>query len=109
MHEPPAVMLALTTEADQPRAEDLAQQLLDRGLVACVSLQQVTSFYRWQGQVERANEVQLLCKSTISALPALEAAVRELHSYDTPQWLVWPATASSDYAGWLTGAVAPTT
>ncbi len=100
-------MLALTTEADQQRAEDLAQQLLDRGLVACVSLQPVTSFYRWHGQVERAREVQLLCKSTPTALPALEAAVRELHSYDKPQWLVWPATASSDYAGWLAAEVFP--
>ena len=101
------VMLALTTEADQQRAEALAQQLLDRSLVACVSLQPVRSLYHWQGRIERSQEVQLLCKTSPSALPALEAAVRALHSYDTPEWLVWPATASVDYAAWLTGVVAP--
>lgn len=100
------VLVALTTEADQQRAEALAQQLLDRALVACVSLQPVTSLYHWQGKVERSQEVQLLCKTSAAALPALEAAVRELHSYDTPEWLVWPATAAADYAAWLAGVVA---
>ena len=100
-------MVALTTEADQRRAEALAQELLDRGLVACVSLQPVMSLYHWQGKVERSQEVQLLCKTSGSALPALAAAVNELHSYETPEWLVWPARASADYAAWLTGVVAP--
>ena len=99
-------MVALTTEADQQRAEALAQQLLERNLVACVSLRPVTSLYHWQGRIERSQEVQLLCKSTAAALPALEAAVRSLHSYDTPEWLVWSASASADYATWLAGVVA---
>lgn len=99
--------MALTTEADQQRAEALAQLLLDRGLVACVSLQPVTSLYHWNGRIERSQEVQLLCKTSASSLPALEAAVRALHSYDTPEWLAWPATASADYAAWLAGVVAP--
>ena len=102
---PAAVILALTTEASQQRAEALAEQLLSRGLVACVSLQPVHSLYHWQGQLERSQEVQVLCKTTAAGLAALETAVRALHSYDTPEWLVWSATPSAAYGAWVAAAV----
>jgi periplasmic divalent cation tolerance protein len=94
-------ILALTTEANQALAEQLAMSLLERQLAACVALKPVQSLYRWQGQIERAEEVQLLIKSDPSCADALEQAVHSLHSYSTPQWLVWRATASEPYASWL--------
>jgi len=99
------VILALTTEASQQKAEALAEQLLAQGLVACVTLQPVQSLYPWQGRLQRSQEVQLLCKTTAPALAALETAVHALHSYDTPEWLVWSATASQAYGAWVAEAV----
>ena len=84
MHAPPSLSLVLTTEADRERAEALARDLLERGLVACVSLHPVVSLYRWQGQLEQSEEVQLLLKTTPAHLEALRQALTELHSYDTP-------------------------
>ncbi|MCS5705525.1 divalent-cation tolerance protein CutA [Synechococcus sp. FGCU-3] len=95
-----AVVLALTTETDEERAEALARTLLDQRLVACVSLRPVRALYRWQGQLEESLEVELLLKTSPERLAALEAAVRELHSYDTPEWLCWQAEASGPYAAW---------
>lgn len=95
------VILALTTEADPGRAEALAQVLLERQLAACVTMQPMTSLYRWQGRVERSQEVQLLIKSRASLLAALEAAVHGLHSYSVPAWLHWPVVSSAPYAAWL--------
>ncbi len=94
------VVLALTTEADEEKAETLAHALLKRQLVACVSLRPVRSLYRWQGRIEDGTEVELLLKTTPVQLPALKAAVHELHSYDTPEWLCWLAEASTPYAAW---------
>ena len=94
-------IIALTTEASAEQAEALAMALLERRLAACVALKTVESLYRWDGRVERSSEVQLMIKSHASCSSALEEAVRELHSYSTPQWLLWPAEASSDYAAWL--------
>lgn len=96
----PAVVMVLTTEADGERAEALARCLLERRLVACVSLRPVRSLYRWQGQLEESCEVELLLKTCPERLAALHAAVRELHSYDTPEWLSWRAEASGPYAAW---------
>ena len=41
--------LVLTTEADQSKAEALAEQLITGRLAACVTLMPVQSCYLWQG------------------------------------------------------------
>ena len=46
MTDPLRLVLVLTTEADQARAQALAEALLERRLVACVSLQPLQSLYR---------------------------------------------------------------
>lgn len=94
-------LLVLTTEASAAQAEALAEAVLEQRLAACVELKPVHSLYRWQGQLERSDEVQLLIKTHPRCLQALETFVRQRHSYATPQWLHWPADASPDYAAWL--------
>jgi periplasmic divalent cation tolerance protein len=85
MTDPLRLVLVLTTEADQARAQALAEALLERRLVACVSLQPLQSLYRWKGQLQRDAEVQLLFKTSADQLGRLQDAVMELHSYDTPE------------------------
>ena len=58
-------MLALTTEANAERAQQLAEALLERHLVACVSIHPVQSFYRWEGALQASHEVQLLMKLSL--------------------------------------------
>jgi periplasmic divalent cation tolerance protein len=103
---PPAV-LALTTEADQARAEELARRVLDHRLAACVALRPVQSLYHWQGAIETAEEVQILFKTDRAHLAALEALVLACHSYACPQWLSWSASASPAYGAWLVGELSP--
>ena len=100
MSDSSALMLVLTTEADQARAQALAEALLKRRLVACVSLQPLQSLYRWKGELQREEEVQLLFKTSAGQLSRLQEAVMELHSYDTPEWLTWPVEASGAYGAW---------
>ena len=102
-----SVILALTTEATPDQAETLARALLERRLVACVSLQPLRSLYLWQGQLEQAQEVQLLLKSDVRRLQALQQAVLALHSYDTPEWLWWPVSAAPSYRSWLAAVISP--
>ena len=99
--------LCLTTEATPPLAEALAATLVERGLAACVALAPLRSVYRWQGELQRSEEVQLLIKTHPSRLQELEATVRQLHSYDTPEWLHWPAQAGGDYGAWVAACCRP--
>ena len=99
--------LVLTTEADQIKADALAEQLITRRLAACITLMPVQSCYRWQGKIERAQEVQLLIKTSSDRLEELLSALEALHSYDTPEILQMAAQAGAAYAAWALGALSP--
>ena len=105
MTMPTDLLLILTTEADQTRAGALAEQLIMRRLAACVSLMPVQSCYRWQGEIERSQEVQLLIKTSPQRLEELLAALESLHSYDTPEILHLAAQAGAAYAKWALSAL----
>lgn len=80
------VLLVLSNLPDAASAEKLAGVLLEQRLAACVNvLAPCTSVYRWQGQVERAQEVPVLIKTTRAAYPALEALIRANHPYELPE------------------------
>ena len=93
--------MVLTAEADSERAEALARVLLERRLVACVSLLPVRSLYRWQGSLEAGEEVKLLLKTTPCQLEGLRQAVLERHSYQIPEWIVLSGSSTGAYGLWL--------
>jgi periplasmic divalent cation tolerance protein len=103
------VRIVLSTAESREEAERIARALVEQRLAACVNLiPGLTSIYRWQGAVESADEILLLIKTTEANLKDLEAALRELHSYDVPEFLVLDAeAASSAYLSWLLESTNP--
>ena len=103
-------LVVFTTTATRDDAERLAHQLVERELAACVQiLPQMISVYRWQGKIEQADEALLLIKTTDAVYPALEKAIRELHSYQTPEMIALSVTAgSADYLAWLQATIQKT-
>lgn len=103
---PEAVLVITTTETPQ-EAELLAGTLIEAELAACVQLvAPLTSIYRWQGKIETAREVLLLIKTTQAAYAELEATIKRLHSYQTPEIIALPIMAGApDYLAWLQAAV----
>lgn len=99
--------VVLTTETDQIKADALAEQLITRRLAACITLMPVQSCYRWQGEIERAQEVQLLIKTSSDRLEELLSVLQALHSYDTPEILHMAAQAGAAYAAWALDALSP--
>lgn len=65
-------------------ADELAETLVEERLAACVNRLSTTSTYRWEGEVQRDDEIVLLAKTTDDAYHDLVARVRELHPYDVP-------------------------
>jgi periplasmic divalent cation tolerance protein len=105
------VRLVLTTTGSRDEAEGIAHALLDERLAACVNIiPGLTSIYRWQGSVETAAECLLLIKTTGANLNRLDQTIRELHSYDVPEFLVLtPEFAGKLYLDWLIESVSPPT
>jgi periplasmic divalent cation tolerance protein len=92
-----------TTTADGQHAEAIAQTLLKSRLAACVQvIGPIKSFYRWQGTIETSHEWLCLIKTSVAKFAEVEAAIRELHTYDVPEIVALPiADGSKDYLGWL--------
>ncbi len=99
--------IVLTTAATLEEAERLARALVEEQLAACASLvPSVQSIYRWQGAVESATETLLLLKTYAGRVPALEARLHALHSYQTPEFLVLPVESGSrGYLEWLAASM----
>jgi periplasmic divalent cation tolerance protein len=97
------IMLVLTNVPDMPCAEKMAHHLVEHKLAACINcLPGVKSIYRWQGAVEEAAEVTLMIKTTSSAYPELEAAIKSQHPYDLPEIIALPvAFGWMPYMDWI--------
>jgi periplasmic divalent cation tolerance protein len=95
--------IVLTTCANHDEANRLARTLVEEHLAACATLiPAVQSIYHWQGKVESATETLLLLKTGPDQLAALQARLIELHSYQTPEFLVLPVeSGSAPYLEWL--------
>lgn len=96
------IQISTTTE-NQEQAQAIATALVERRLAACVQVSgPVQSVYRWQGAVERADEWLCTVKTRAALFPQVEAAIRELHSYECPEIIAVPIVAGSEaYLKWL--------
>jgi periplasmic divalent cation tolerance protein len=93
----------LTTVGSAREAEEIGSALIDRRLAACVQIiGPVMSRYRWQGKVEEDREWQCLAKTEANRYAEIEAAIREIHSYEEPEIVAMPIVAGSKgYLDWV--------
>jgi len=101
------VLVSCGTEEEASR---IARALVEERLAACVNIVDapVRSVYRWKGRIETAEERLLLIKTRRGRLKALEAAVKRLHSYETPEMIALPiAEGARAYLAWLEECVRP--
>ncbi|QDH69070.1 divalent-cation tolerance protein CutA [Marilutibacter alkalisoli] len=98
-----SILLVHCTCPDEASADTLARALVEERLAACVSrLPGVRSTYRWQGEIEHADEVLLLIKTTAERLDALVERIHALHPYELPEVVAVEACGGlSPYLQWV--------
>jgi periplasmic divalent cation tolerance protein len=80
------LIIVLCTAPDAATAERLARGLVEAKLAACVNaIAGLKSFYRWKGQIEADDEVQLLIKTRSERFDAVTAWIADNHPYDVPE------------------------
>jgi periplasmic divalent cation tolerance protein len=86
-------------------ATNVAEVLVDEGLVACANiLPELISVFRYEGAVHRAREVGVLFKTEASLLDAATIRMAQLHPYETPAICGWLAdSAPPETREWLAG------
>ena len=95
--------IVFCTCPDKDTAEKIASLLVENKVAACVNIvPNITSIYRWQGQLERAEEVLLLIKARQDTYSALESLIKKHHPYQLPEIIaVAIERGLPDYLNWI--------
>ncbi len=81
--------------SDKEEADKIAAKLLEDKLAVCIKQATITSDYLWKGNIENGQEVLLIIDSSEDKFNRIEAAVKQIHSYDTFVLTAYPVVRSS--------------
>jgi len=110
----PRALEVHVTVQNRERGAAMAHVLVEERLAACVNIVGgVRSIYRWRNEISDDEEALCLIKTRPELFAALEARVKALHTYETPEILAFEVVeGSAAYLDWLeeatTGAGAGT-
>jgi periplasmic divalent cation tolerance protein len=104
MHMENQYIVVFVTVPNVETGEMLANTLLEKKIVACVNfVSPITSFFSWQGAIERDEEVLLILKSRADLFESqLIPTVQSIHPYEVPEIIALPVLkGSADYLKWI--------
>jgi periplasmic divalent cation tolerance protein len=96
-------MVVFITAGRRAEAEMIGSALVEKRLAACVNIVgPISSIYRWEGAVERAEECLIIAKTVGDRLEELREEVERLHSYSLPEIVALKVEGGSpEYLRWL--------
>ena len=102
-----SALVVLTTVGTEEEASRIARALVCRRHAACVNVVPgIRSTYRWQEKVCSDTEFLLVVKTEEAEYERVEAAIRELHSYELPEILAFPASrGEAGFLGWISASI----
>ena len=102
-------VLVITSFADKKDAIALAEALIDQHLAACVNvLSPCTSVYRWQGNIESAEEIPVLIKTQRQHYERVEQLIKMMHPYELPEVIMVPIlNGLPAYLQWIANETQP--
>lgn len=92
----------VTTVGDKKEARRMAHAVVEAGLAACAQIDKIDSVYAWKGAIEHDKEYRVLIKTTETRYEAVEAMIRDMHSYELPAiYAVTVDRIFAPYAAWI--------
>jgi len=97
------------TAGNRDEARKIGKALVVSRLAACVNiLDNINSFFMWEGKVQDETEVVMIAKTTPARVPQLVEKVKSLHSYDCPCIVSLPVSdGNRDFLDWIAEEVKP--
>jgi len=91
------------TAPSRDEAMKIARTLVAEKLAACANvLGEATSVYRWQGEMEEAQEFVLIAKTRGDLAEAALTRIKALHGYAVPCAVTYDmAKGLPDYLAWI--------
>jgi len=97
------IILVLTTTNSEELAVKISENLVQKGLAACVNIiKKIRSIYRFKGEVWDDEEFLLFIKTRENLRSNVEEAIKELHTYELPEIIVVPlANCEPKFQQWI--------
>lgn len=96
----------VTTVSTHAEAQAMARTLVERKLAACAQISEIESFYHWNNAIQNEKEFRVLLKTTNKCYPAIELAIKALHSFELPAIHAFALEhIYAPYAEWITANV----
>jgi periplasmic divalent cation tolerance protein len=102
------IVSVYATFGSEEEARRIGRQMVEERFAACINvLGPCRSIYRWQDEIEEADEVAAIFKAAAARAPDLVRRITELHSYEVPAVVVWPIGGGNEpYRTWVLGETA---
>lgn len=99
--------LFTVTVPNVEEGKKIARILIETKLAACVSIiKDITSVYRWKGEIQEDIEHLLLIKTTEDKSESLIQKIIALHSYSEPECIGFKVEKGSQkYLNWIKDVV----
>lgn len=82
------MMKIALTNLPPEHGEQIARQLVEEHVVACVNMYPIQSLYFWKGEVRSDKEFTLMMKVSTEGVERLKHRLCELHPYELPEFVV---------------------
>ncbi len=94
----------LTVTNDQKVANILTESLIESGLAGCIQVDEVQSYYKWEGKLHKAHEFRLMIKAARVHYNEIVSVIKLKHNYQLPQIVKLDINnGSQEYIEWLVG------
>ncbi len=95
--------LVYITASDLEEARKIGRELVASRLAACVNIiDNMNSFYWWEGEIQDDREVVLIAKTRETLVPEVIDKVKSMHSYSCPCVVSLPILAGNpDFLQWI--------
>ena len=99
----PNAIVVLTTTPNEEEGNRLGERIVRERLAACVQVvPKMTSYFFWEGEVQKEFEHLLLIKTLEDKFDRLSEFIRSNHSYEVPEIVALSAeSVSESYLGWM--------
>ncbi|MBQ1082335.1 divalent-cation tolerance protein CutA [Nocardiopsis sp. B62] len=103
MQEHTGAVRVETTVDSREGAEEVARSVVGHRLAACAQVGgPISSFYRWEGEVQTDQEWTVVIKTQADRLDDLVAHLVQTHPYDVPEVIATPVTGGNpSYLAWV--------
>jgi len=97
------IRMVYITCANLDEAKNIGKKIVEERIAACVNIiNNINSFYWWEGKLQEDDEVILIAKTRRSLVHDLIEKVKKMHSYKCPCIVTLPVLEGNiDFLEWI--------